>query len=135
MKSLILTTATTYLLPLLLLLSVFLVFHGHDSPGGGFVGGLVASAAFALYMIGHGVENAQRMIRVSPRTLIGLGLLIAFMSGCLALVAGKPFLTGLWAVIELPVAWKIGTPVLFDIGVYFVVVGATLMIIFSLGEE
>ena len=135
MTSIILITATTYLLPLLLLLSVFLVFHGHDSPGGGFVGGLVASAAFTLHMLAHGTENARKMIRIDPRTLFGLGLLTAFLSGCLSLMSGKPFLTGLWAILELPVKWKIGTPVLFDVGVYLVVIGATLTIIFSLAED
>jgi len=135
MRSLILLTATTYLLPLLLLLSVYLTLHGHDSPGGGFVGGLVASAAFALYTIAHGVEEARKTIRIEPRTLIGLGLATALISGCLSLFSEKPFLTGLWTVLKLPIKWKIGTPVLFDMGVYLVVVGATLTIIFSLAED
>ena len=135
MISIILITATTYLLPLLLLLSVFLVFHGHDSPGGGFVGGLVASAAFTLHMLAHGAKDARRMIRIDPRMLFGLGLLTAFLSGCLPLISGESFLTGLWTTLEAPVKWKIGTPVLFDIGVYLVVIGATLTIIFSLAED
>ena len=75
MRSIILLTATTYLLPLLLLLSIYLMLHGHDFPGGGFVGGLVASAAFALYVISRGAEESRKMIRVDPRVLIGAGLL------------------------------------------------------------
>ena len=135
MRSIIFLTATTYLLPLLLLLSVYLLLHGHDLPGGGFVGGLVASAAFALYAISHGVEESRRMIRIDPKTLIGIGLLTALVSGCLSLFASKPFLTGLWTTWELMKKWKIGTPVLFDIGVYLVVVGAVLTIVFSLAED
>ena len=135
MRSIIFLTATTYLLPLLLLLSVYLLLHGHDLPGGGFVGGLVASAAFALYAISHGVEESRRMIRIDPKTLIGIGLLTALVGGCLSLFASKPFLTGLWTTWELMKKWKIGTPVLFDIGVYLVVVGAILTIVFSLAED
>jgi multicomponent Na+:H+ antiporter subunit B len=135
MRSLILLTATTYLLPLLLLLSVYLMLHGHDFPGGGFVGGLVASAAFALYAISHGVEESRKMIHIYPRNLIGVGLLIAFISGCLSLFSGSPFLTGMWTTLEPVIEWKVGTPVLFDMGVYVVVVGATLTIIFSLAED
>lgn len=135
MRSIILLTATTYLLPLLLLLSVYLLLHGHDFPGGGFVGGLVASAAFALYVISRGVEESRKMIRVDPRVLIGAGLLTALVSGCLSLGADKPFLTGLWTTLGSTTEWKIGTPILFDVGVYLVVVGATLTIIFSLAED
>jgi multicomponent Na+:H+ antiporter subunit B len=135
MRSLIFLTATTYLLPLLLLLSVYLLLHGHDFPGGGFVGGLVASAAFALYAISHGVEESRKLIRVDPQYLIGAGLLIALLGGCLPLLLGKPFLTGLWVTLEPVIEWKIGTPVLFDVGVYFAVIGATLTIIFSLAED
>lgn len=135
MRSIILLTATSYLLPLLLLLSVYLLLHGHDYPGGGFVGGMVASAAFALYVISRGVEESRKMIRVDPRILIGAGLLTALASGCVSLFAAKPFLTGLWIMLGLTGEWKMGTPVLFDVGVYFVVVGATLTIIFSLAEE
>ena len=135
MRSLIFLTATTYLFPLLLLLSVYLMLHGHDIPGGGFVGGLVASAAFALYAISHGVEESRKTIRIDPRTLISIGLLVAFLSGCLPLLWGEPFLTGMWTTLEPVVEWKIGTPVLFDLGVYLVVIGATLTIIFSLAED
>ncbi|RJP74451.1 MAG: Na+/H+ antiporter subunit B [Candidatus Abyssobacteria bacterium SURF_17] len=135
MTSLILSTATTYLLPLLLLLSVYLLLHGHDVPGGGFVGGVVAAAAFALYAIAHGVEEARRVLHTHPRTLIGLGLLTALLSGVIAFVSNEPFLKGLWTTVTLPVEWKLGTPTLFDVGVYLVVVGVTLMIIFSVAED
>lgn len=135
MTSLILSTAIRYLLPLLLLLSVYLLLHGHNVPGGGFVGGLVASAAFALYTIAHGVERAQGVLRIDPRTLIGLGLLTVLISGCLSLLSRQPFLTGLWSDLKIPVVGKVGTPLLFDTGVYFVVIGVTLTIVFSLAED
>jgi multicomponent Na+:H+ antiporter subunit B len=135
MKSLILSTATRYLLPLLLLFSIFLLLRGHNEPGGGFVGGLVAAAAFALYAIAYDVPQARRALGIDPRTLMAVGLLAAAGSGGLSLVAGKPFMTGLWSAQELPVLGKVGTPLLFDSGVYLVVIGVVLMIIFTLAEE
>lgn len=135
MNSYILKTATRFLLPLLLLFSFFLLYRGHNEPGGGFVGGLVASAAFALYTIAFTVREARQMLRASPRLLIGLGLLIAGASGLIAVAMGHPFMTGMWLPWELPALGKLGTPLLFDIGVYFVVVGVVLMIVFSLAEN
>jgi multicomponent Na+:H+ antiporter subunit B len=135
MTSYILKTATRFLLPLLLLFSFFLLYRGHNEPGGGFVGGLVASAAFALYTIAFTVREARQILRVSPRLLIGLGLVIAGASGLFAVAMGLPFMTGMWLPWELPALGKLGTPLLFDIGVYFVVVGVVLMIVFSLAEN
>lgn len=135
MQSLILSTATRYLLPLLLLFSVFLLLRGHNEPGGGFVGGLAAAAAFALFTIAFGVEPARQMLWIHPRVLLGLGLLTAAGSGLLAVLVGLPFMTGLWGSFELPAVGKLGTPLLFDIGVYLVVVGMVLMIVFELAEN
>lgn len=135
MQSLILSTATRYLLPLLLLFSVFLLLRGHNEPGGGFVGGLAAASAFALFTIAFGVQPARSMLGIHPRVLLGAGLLIAAGSGLLAVLAGLPFMTGLWAPLEVPAIGKLGTPLLFDVGVYLVVVGMALMIVFELAEN
>jgi multicomponent Na+:H+ antiporter subunit B len=86
-------------------------------------------------MLAHGVEKARKMIRIDPLILSALGLLTAFLSGGIPLLFEKPFLTGVWAILKAPVEWKIGTPVLFDVGVYLVVIGVTLTIIFSLAED
>ncbi len=136
MRSLILSAAIRYLLPLLLLFSVFILLRGHNEPGGGFAGGLVAAAAFALYAIAEGVAAARRLLRVSPRLLIATGLLTTLLSALFApLLQGLPFMTGLWSTIELPAIGKLGTPLFFDLGVYQVVIGVALLIIFSLAEE
>ena len=124
-------TAARLLMPLLLLFAVFLLLRGHNEPGGGFVGGLVAAAAFALYAIAYGVERARQALLVKPLTLLGAGLLIALASGVPAALRGQPFMTAQWALG--PVA--LGTPALFDIGVFLVVAGVVLMMIFSLAEE
>ncbi len=135
MDSLILSIATRYLLPLLLLLSLFLLVRGHNAPGGGFIGGLVASSAFALYAIAHSAEKARKVLRMEPRALIAVGLLVAAASACLSLFRDQPFMTSLWMENGIPTIGKIGTPLAFDTGVYLVVVGVCLTIIFSLMEK
>ena len=135
MQSLILAATSKVLLPLLLLFSVFLLFRGHYQPGGGFVGGLVAAAAFALFAIASGLEQARRALRVNPRTLIASGLLLALFSGVPALLLHEPFLTAKWTTTDLPILSGLGTPTVFDIGVYLVVIGVGLTIIFSLAER
>ena len=124
-------TAARLLMPLLLLFSVFLLVRGHNQPGGGFVGGLIAAAAFALYAIAFGVQRARRALVVRPLTLLGAGLLIALVSGLPAVLRGRPFLAALWT--SGPIA--VGTPALFDVGVFLVVAGVVLMMIFTLAEE
>lgn len=133
--SLILSTAIRYTLPLMIVFSVFILLRGHNEPGGGFVGGLVAAAAFALYSFTNSLSEVRRALRVEPRTLIGVGLLVAVGSAALSLFTGLPFMTGLWYPDPLPVIGKVGTPFIFDVGVYLVVIGVTLLIIFSLTEE
>lgn len=135
MRSLILNTCARYLLPLLLVFSVFLLIRGHNAPGGGFVGGLVASTAITLYAIAYGVERARRVAVANPITLISLGLSLALASGLIGLLAGDPFLTGQWEDNPVPVIGKLGTPLLFDTGVFVLVLGIVLTIIFALAEE
>lgn len=134
MPSLILATATRLLLPLMLIFSIFLLMRGHNEPGGGFVGGLVAGAAFTLYAAVYGVSQAQNALRFDPKSLIAAGLLVAVVSALSALTLGLPLMTGLWYQQPLPVIGKIGTPLLFDVGVYLVVIGVTTTIMFALFE-
>jgi multicomponent Na+:H+ antiporter subunit B len=136
MVSLILTTATRYLMPMLLLLSAFLLLRGHNLPGGGFIGGLVASATFILHSFAYSVEDTRKMLRVRPRTLIGAGLLLAAGSGSVSLIMGEAFMTGQWRSLPLDSQEEVhlGTPIFFDVGVYLVVLGATLAIMLSLAE-
>jgi len=137
MTSLILQTAARYLLPIMLLFSIFLVLRGHHEPGGGFVGGLVASAALILYAIAYDAGATRHLVRRDPRVLLGVGLLTALASGLMALVGNQFFLTGQWASFSLPGIGDIdlGTPLLFDTGVYLVVLGPPLTIILSLAEQ
>jgi multicomponent Na+:H+ antiporter subunit B len=133
--SVILRTATRVLMPLLLLFGVFVLFRGHNAPGGGFVGGLVVAAAFVLYAAAHGVPASRRALLVDSSTLLATGLAIVLLSALPGLLLGRPFLTGVW--IDLgrgAAAIPIGTPLLFDIGVFLAVIGVVLTIVFALAD-
>lgn len=134
MPSLILATATRLLVPLMLIFSIFLLIRGHNEPGGGFVGGLVAGAAFTLYAAAYGVSQAQNALRFDPKLLIGAGLLVAVVSAVFSLALGLPLMTGLWYEQPVPIIGKLGTPLLFDVGVYLVVIGTTATIMYALFE-
>ena len=135
MTSAILQTATRVLMPLLLLFAVFLLWRGHNQPGGGFVGGLVVASSFVLYSIAFGVDAGRRALLVRPSTLLGIGLLVALTSGFAGVVMGQPFMTAQWT--ELAVGSNVvaaGTPLVFDVGVFLTVIGVVLTIVFTLAE-
>ncbi len=132
MKSTILQTAAGYLLPILLLFSVFLLLRGHYYPGGGFVGGLIASIAFVLHSFAYGTEQTMKVLRYKPISLIPIGLSLSFLSMIAPLALGKPPMTGLWVEQKIPVIGMIGSALFFDIGVYLVVIGVVLTILFTI---
>lgn len=134
-RSLLLAAAARYLMPLILLFSVFLLLRGHNEIGGGFVGGLVAASGLMLYGIAISPDALRHLLPVEPRLLAGIGLLLALLAGLIPALAGQPFLTGLWLKTPLPVIGKVGTPLLFDVGVYFVVIGVVMWILLSLAED
>ena len=108
MKSLILSTATRVLAPVILLLSVFVFLRGHNAPGGGFVGGLLAATAFALIEKAEGLAAARKALRVRPEAIAAVGLGCALMSGLWGGLEYGHFLKGVWTLIYdatgLPVA-------------------------------
>jgi multicomponent Na+:H+ antiporter subunit B len=135
MTSSILQTAARLLMPLLLLFAVFLLLRGHNQPGGGFVGGLVVASSFVLYSIAFGVEAARRALLVRPWTLLGTGLLVALASGLPGVFQGRPFMSAVWATFALgSTAVDVGTPLVFDVGVFLVVIGVVLTMVFTLAE-
>lgn len=135
MRSILLAQAARVLTPLLLVFSVFLLLRGHNLPGGGFVGGLVASAAIVLHAMERSLDDARRLLRMPPRAWITLGLAVAGLSGLPGMIAGRPFMTGAWLGTPLPVLGRLGTPVLFDVGVYLLVIGVVTSIVLELMEE
>ena len=135
MTSSILQTATRVLMPVLLLFALFLLLRGHNEPGGGFVSGLVVSASFVLYVIAFGVEAGRRALLLSPSRLLGTGLLVAVGSGIPGVVTGRPFMSALWSTVHVGSATvAVGTPLVFDMGVFLAVVGVVLTIVFTLND-
>ena len=131
MNSLILRTAAPVITLLMIAFSLFVTLRGHNSPGGGFIGGLLAASGVALYALAFGVEAARRMLRLHPLAIAAIGLLLAALSGLLSAVYGVPYMTGLWFDIGIDVS----TVMSFDIGVYMVVVGAFSSILLTLEEK
>lgn len=135
MDPILLRVASKIILPLLLMFSVFLLLRGHYLPGGGFVGGLVASIAFVLHSFANGLSETKKIQRISSRALMPLGLTISLVSAALPIFIGDSYLTVVWYPKALPVIGRFGTALFFDLGVYLVVVGATLTIIFGISEK
>lgn len=134
-SSLLLLAATRILMPLLLMYALFLLWRGHNLPGGGFEGGLVAAAAFVLYSLTAGVTASRRALRVEPSSLLSAGLAIALISGLPGALSGRQFMTAVWKTVDLGAAkLTLGTPLLFDVGVFLAVLGVVLTIVFTLTE-
>lgn len=135
MRSIILETVARFLTPLLVLFSIFLLLRGHHEPGGGFAGGLLAATAFALFMISSGKEKSREALPFDPRMLISGGLLVAVVAAVAGLFQGGAMLTGVWIAVPEGETPHYGTPLLFDVGVFLVVSGITILILQSLAEE
>jgi multisubunit Na+/H+ antiporter MnhB subunit len=131
-SSLILSTMARISVGLMLIFSVHLLLRGHHEPGGGFIGGLVAAAGLVLYALAEGPAAVRAALRVDPRTLAFAGLAVGLVSSLPAIASGAPFLAAVWVELE---GVKVGTPMLFDVGVYLVVVGGVLAVVLALEEE
>lgn len=133
MNSLIFSAVTRYLSWAMLAMSVYILFRGHDEPGGGFVGGLVAAMALGILALSDGVAAARRRLVVHPAVLIGAGLAFGIAGGLPGLFLDGSFLAHQWVFFDN--GFKLGTTMVFDLGVYFVVFGGMLSLIFRLYEE
>lgn len=136
-RSLILDTTVRLVFDGVLVLSLYLLFAGHNQPGGGFVGGLVASAALALRYIAGGFDAIQSTLRFRPWTLLSAGLLLAVGTALVPMLFGQAALDH--DALEVNVALlgkvKATSATVFDTGVYLVVVGFVLMIFEGLGDD
>ncbi|MCG8444765.1 MAG: Na+/H+ antiporter subunit B [Hyphomicrobiales bacterium] len=137
MSTVILRTFAPFLASLMVIFSIFVLLRGHNEPGGGFIGGLIAASAFAIYGIGCGVAPVRRALLFHPIAIAGFGMFIAALSGLLSALQGVPLFTGLWWFPEIVSGVKtaLSTPLVFDIGVWLVVVGAITTIALALEEE
>jgi len=122
------------LLPLALLVAVFIFLRGHNLPGGGFIAGLVTAVALIMQYLANGVDWTHARMPRNLHPAIGLGLLVALLTGVASMLLGYPFLTSAFTHVHWPFAdFELASAMAFDLGVYLVVVGATLLILVHLG--
>jgi len=135
MPELYLRLLNRILTPVLLLLALFLLVRGHNLPGGGFIAGLMAAAAFELQILSRGQRRVRRAIGPYLNSGIGLGLAVAICSGILGLLDGH-FFKGKWFDLNLPLLGHLefGSPILFDLGVFLVVVSFATSYLLGLSQ-
>jgi multicomponent Na+:H+ antiporter subunit A len=135
--SLILVTGMRAVFHTILLLSLYLLFAGHNLPGGGFIGGLIAAAAVVLLYLCVGAEGLARAVRVAPQHLLGVGILLAVGTGMAALLFDAAFLESGMLDVAVPLVGELHIPsvLAFDVGVYCVVVGLVMAVLTSLGAD
>ena len=136
MRTIIFRFTAPYLTALMVLFSIFVLLRGHNEPGGGFIGGLIAASALALYGIACGVVAVRRSLHFHPMSISAAGLFLAVVAGLLSLPVGSQFMTGLWVFPTVfGTELALSTPLIFDIGVYLVVVGSISSIALALEER
>ena len=137
MISLILVTVTRLAFFVVLLFSLYLLLRGHNSPGGGFIAGVMTALGILLQSIATDLRYVRLVFRVEPRLLAGIGLLTSLTTGLVPMLFEYPFLTSTFAHLHAP--WlgevELASAFFFDLGVYGVVVGGTLLMIMTLAEE
>lgn len=133
---LLLAVISQSLLPLALLVSAYIFLRGHNMPGGGFIAGLITSVAIIQQYIAHGVNWIKQRLKLDYQIMIGSGISIATLSGLGSWVFGHPFLTSWFDYFYLPVIGKfeLASAMVFDLGVFLTVVGATMLILANLGQ-
>lgn len=121
----------------MLAFSMYLLFAGHNQPGGGFAAGLVAGVTVLLVWAAGGTDTVRRVLPVRATVLMGLGLLTASLTGFASLFPGLAFLESGYIELSVPLVGKVKvvSALFFDIGVYLVVIGMALALVRSLGEE
>ncbi|MEO5806000.1 MnhB domain-containing protein [Devosia sp.] len=136
MNTVIFRTIAPLIIAIMVMFSIYVCLRGHNEPGGGFIGGLIAAAAMAIFGMASGVAAVRTALKFDPLGFAGFGVLIAALSGLLSLYTGSPFLTSIWLYVSFGKnVVPFSTPALFDIGVYFVVFGTLTSIALALEDE
>lgn len=136
MNTLIFRTLAPLIVAIMLIFSLYVCLRGHNEPGGGFIGGLIAASSMAVFGMASGVAEVRRALRVEPLAIAGFGVLIASASGLMSLFIDAPFMTSIWLYLDLgEVIVPLSTPLVFDLGVYCVVFGALSAIALSLEAD
>jgi len=132
-----LQTATKILVFIIMTFSIYVLFAGHNNPGGGFIGGLITASALILLYIAFDLQSVRDIIPVDFKKLAATGVLIALLTGVASLVLNIPFLSQAFTYVDLPFLGKteLATAMIFDLGVYLAVLGTTMTIITSISED
>jgi multicomponent Na+:H+ antiporter subunit B len=133
----ILQTATKVLFFMIMLFAIHIFFAGHYTPGGGFVGGLLTSSAIILLLLAYDLKTVKKILPINYTYMTATGLVIALATAAASIFFNVPFFTHAFDYFELPLFGKtsLHSATLFDLGVYLVVVGVTMTIIQTLGED
>jgi len=125
------------LFPVIVVLAIYLFLRGHDLPGGGFIAGVTMAIAFLLQYMASGTKWIEARLRILPIRWIGMGLMIAVMTGAASLVFGYPFLTSSFQYVDLPIVGRLplASALIFDLGVFVLVVGATVLMLIALAHQ
>ena len=126
---------TRILFPLMLMVAIFILLRGHNQPGGGFIAGLITAVALITQYLAQGTAWTQVRLPVNMHTVIGGGLLIALVTGFASWWFGYPFLTSTFGHVQPAITgeFELASAMAFDLGVFLVVVGVTVLIIVNLG--
>ena len=137
MNSFILQIAAKHIRWLMLLFAIIALFRGHNYPGGGFIGGLIAALGIMFSGFAYNSKKARNMLRIQPEVYIAMGLMMSLLSILPSVIKKTTLMTAIWLQLPLPVLGdlKLGTPLLFDIGVFFTVIGVTILFFFSLTQK
>jgi multicomponent K+:H+ antiporter subunit A len=125
------------LFPVVAIVAGYLLLRGHDLPGGGFVAGITMAVAFILQYMARGTAWVEAHLRVLPVRWMGFGLLLAAGTGAAAWLFGRPFLTSSFSYVEIPLigAVPMASALLFDLGVFALVVGATVLMLIAIAHQ
>jgi len=128
--------ATRVMMPIAVMVGIYIFLRGHNYPGGGFVAGLVIAIALLMQYMASGFAWTQSRQRIQYHAMIGFGVVIAGLTGAGSWLAGKPFLTSAFGYFEFPPIeeFELATAALFDLGVFLTVLGAVMLMLFSLSR-
>lgn len=136
MNTIIFRTMAPVIVSIMLVFAVYVCLRGHNEPGGGFIGGLIAASAIAILGMANGAAATREALRVDPLSIAGFGVLIAGLSGMVSLFTGQPFMTSHWFYLEIgDTVVPLSTPMIFDIGVFLVVFGTIAAIALGLEDS
>ncbi len=128
-------TVTHIITPIILVLSVFVLLRGNYAAGGGLAGGLLAAAAMVLQIIIAGPASVRRILPINYSIMAASGLLLVFIVGSISMLAGLPFLSGLWRGEPVPGIGLLGTPLLLNVALYIIIVSSMTRVALLLAEE